>query len=315
MADRPLRRVGIVGLGAMGTTHARVLESIPTVRVEAAADVARGAAVTFRGVDLPVYGTVEELLARHPLDDVIVATPTPSHADVCTRLLGAGGWSRLFVEKPLATELGQVESLLEAAGRGGRALRVLYHFRTAPEVEWVAGRLDAWTARHGPVVSFACSFADPYRWLAPEQQAVFASSWVDSGINVLSILDRLVSLQERVSVREVAGAFNTYHGTVAFASGGARHLGRIVTTWQAGASSKSTFLTLEDGTGIVIDHSGNTAWIASADGTSASFFGPDTQTDRKTLRYRAMLTRTFGDGPPATDDGLDLRLHRLLLGD
>lgn len=308
-----MRRVGIVGLGAIGAVHVRVLESISSVQVVGGVDVINGSRLSFRGVDLPVYRMVDELMSRHQLDDVIVATPTPTHAGICNHLLRGEASVRILVEKPLATDLRQVAQLLDAAAMSGRDLQVMYHFRTAPEVEWTAERIGAWTAQHGPIVSFMCSFADPYRWLTSEQRAVYVSSWIDSGINALSLVDRFVALDEVMSIKQLPGAFETYQGAVAFSSGETRGHGQILTTWHAGASSKSTSLVLEDGTRVVMDHGATLAWLISPDGSSAGHYGPDAEIDRKIARYHRLLEKMFAEANKSEPFRLHLRLHTLLL--
>jgi predicted dehydrogenase len=281
--------------------------------VEAGVDFKAGSRLSFRGVDLPVYRTVDDLVGRHQLDDVIVATPTSTHVGICNHLLRLKSPSRILVEKPLATDLRQVTQLVDAAAVNGRDLQVMYHFRTAPEVEWAAERIDAWTAQHGPIVSFVCSFADPYRWLGLEQRAVYVSSWIDSGINALSLVDRFVALEKMVSIKRLPGAFQTYQGTVAFQSTEGDRLGQILTTWHAGDSSKWTYLALQDGTRVVLDHSATLAWLMSPDGSTSFYYGPEAKIDRKTARYRRLFENLFAEAHISDGFPLHLRLHRLLL--
>jgi predicted dehydrogenase len=284
-----------------------------TVLLKAGVDPAPDAHLTFRGADLPVYRTVEELVTKHELDDVIVATPTPTHVGICESLLATGGTARILVEKPLGTELAQIDRVVEAAAEDNRALEVLYHFRTAAEVEWAVGHLDRWGARHGPVISWTCSFADPYRTLDSRRRAVYVSSWIDSGINALSLIDRFVTLDRMISINQPLNTFETYQGTATFSSMERVGVGRILTTWQAGQSSKRSDVLFEDGALVVMDHSAGVGWLATSDGSDASFYGPNAVIDRKTARYESLFASAFAEGYEPPPPALHLRLHRLLL--
>ena len=79
-------RVLLVGLGAIGGTHARALEATPSADVVAGVDVDGSRTLEFRGADRPVYPSLREasevLAVREP-DLVVIATPTGTHAAVC----------------------------------------------------------------------------------------------------------------------------------------------------------------------------------------------------------------------------------------
>ncbi len=112
--DRP--RIGVVGVGALGFHHARILSGldgvvmagIHDVRPERAAEVAGKLGVT-------VHGTLDALLETS--DALVVAVPTSAHEAVATAALRAG--KPVLVEKPLASTLEAADRLLAAARVGG----------------------------------------------------------------------------------------------------------------------------------------------------------------------------------------------------
>jgi predicted dehydrogenase len=92
-------RAGVVGLGAMGRRHVRVLSGLPGVELVGAVDPdprARSAARTPRAV-----AGLDELLALG-IDMCVVAAPTSAHADIGLRLADAG--VPTLIEKPLAPD-------------------------------------------------------------------------------------------------------------------------------------------------------------------------------------------------------------------
>jgi predicted dehydrogenase len=117
----------LVGLGAMGQRHARVLQELEhRFEIVGAYDV-RGDAPTPPGVER--LRCEAEALARGEI--VIVATPTETHAGIAARALGAG--RHVFVEKPVCATATEARDVASAA-RGGARLFVGHSERFNPVV-------------------------------------------------------------------------------------------------------------------------------------------------------------------------------------
>lgn len=116
MSPRDLR-VAVIGLGAMGRNHCRVLRSLPGVSLVGVVDAAGDPHGAASGV--PLFGTLDPLLDVDP-DAAVVAVPTDQHEPVAGDLARAG--VDVLVEKPLAPDLPAAQRLahtLAAAGRVG----------------------------------------------------------------------------------------------------------------------------------------------------------------------------------------------------
>ena len=100
-------RAGLVGLGAMGRNHARVLGELEGVTLVGIADPVVAAA----GSRSDVVATVEELIARG-LDYCVVSAPTAHHEDIGLLLAEAG--VPALIEKPLAVTPESAERLVAA---------------------------------------------------------------------------------------------------------------------------------------------------------------------------------------------------------
>jgi predicted dehydrogenase len=103
-------RVALVGAGAMGSLHARVVRQHPHVDLSAIVDIdldaARALADRFgcpARVDLPT----------HTVDAVIVASPTETHREWVEHALDHG--LPVLVEKPMAHELADVHQMVDRA--------------------------------------------------------------------------------------------------------------------------------------------------------------------------------------------------------
>jgi UDP-N-acetylglucosamine 3-dehydrogenase len=111
--SRPLR-AGLVGLGAMGRQHARVLQSLPDVELVGAVDPQEETRA--RSIGVAAVGTLDRLLDRG-IDLCVVATPTITHADIAIALAEAG--VATMIEKPLAPDPKTAQTIVEAFRREG----------------------------------------------------------------------------------------------------------------------------------------------------------------------------------------------------
>ena len=153
-----MTRIALIGLGAMGRNHLRVLSDLEGVELAAVCDQdARAVEGASHRHSIPGFSSVEEMLERERLDAVIVAVPTRFHARVALAALGGG--LHVFVEKPIASNLEEGRALIAAAKRAGRVLAVGHIERFNPAVrdlqrrvaEGEAGRIYQLQARRvGP---------------------------------------------------------------------------------------------------------------------------------------------------------------------
>ncbi|MDS0258520.1 Gfo/Idh/MocA family oxidoreductase [Haloarcula sp. S1CR25-12] len=122
---------GVVGVGSMGTHHARVYNELQGVELAGIADADQEAA---RQVAAE-YGTavyeLETLLDR--VDMVSIAVPTRFHYDVASRAIDAG--VSLLVEKPFVDDPEKGHELIDRARSAGVTLQVGHIERFNPVVD------------------------------------------------------------------------------------------------------------------------------------------------------------------------------------
>ncbi len=128
--SKPLK-IGVVGIGRMGSLHAKLCGGVDSVELVAVCDVdeARGMAAADK------YGCtlVHDVAAMaDAVDAVIVAVPTGLHKEVGGFFLEKG--IPTLVEKPLASTVKDADALLEAAEKGGAILHVGHVERFNPAV-------------------------------------------------------------------------------------------------------------------------------------------------------------------------------------
>ncbi len=134
-------RIGIVGAGIWGTTHARAYAQNSRVELAAVCDLdesrARRLAEQYR---IPkTFTCLDEMLAED-LDGVSVATPDDAHTAVV--LAAAASGRHILVEKPLATRVEDCQAMIDAAEQAGVILMVDWHNRWNPPIysAWKAAR-------------------------------------------------------------------------------------------------------------------------------------------------------------------------------
>lgn len=110
--NNPLR-MAVVGTGAMGRNHVRILSSLPGVELVGIHDPSPGAAeAVSKEHGAKAFESLDDLAGR--IDAAVVAVPTVAHADIGCKLLSRG--VHVLVEKPIAQSLAEADRLLEAQG-------------------------------------------------------------------------------------------------------------------------------------------------------------------------------------------------------
>ncbi|WTQ92377.1 Gfo/Idh/MocA family oxidoreductase [Streptomyces sp. NBC_00147] len=136
--SKPILRAGLVGLGAMGRNHARVLSSLDGVELVGAMDPAGDPTGAARGA--PVVATLPELLALG-LDYAVVACPTSLHEGIGLALAADGVCA--LIEKPLAHSAAAARRLADAFDRAGLVAGVGHIERFNPALQSLRSRLEA----------------------------------------------------------------------------------------------------------------------------------------------------------------------------
>jgi predicted dehydrogenase len=126
-----LPRIAVVGAGAFGRNHLRVIHESDRASLAGILDVdlsrAQQAAVAY---GCPVFHSVEELVRN--ADGAVVATPTITHSDLGCRLMELG--LDVLVEKPIAHSIPAAQALVDTAARRGRILEAGHLERFNPAV-------------------------------------------------------------------------------------------------------------------------------------------------------------------------------------
>jgi predicted dehydrogenase len=125
-------RIAVIGVGALGRHHARILSALPGASLVAVVDTNRARADEIAAAHgtRPLY---EAGGLRGLVDAVTVAVPTEIHRDVAIPFLDAG--IPVLVEKPIARSSAEADEMLATAAGSGAILAVGHTERFNPAVD------------------------------------------------------------------------------------------------------------------------------------------------------------------------------------
>lgn len=129
-----MTRLAIIGLGDMGSAHARGFDALPGCEVIATVDPNEqwqelSPVAWKRGAPPPHFRDTGAMLSAVRPDACVVAVPDILHRQVSETVMEAG--CDLFLEKPVSTTLEDCDAILEMAGAAGRILQIGLVYRSS----------------------------------------------------------------------------------------------------------------------------------------------------------------------------------------
>ncbi|NLF92636.1 MAG: Gfo/Idh/MocA family oxidoreductase [Oligosphaeraceae bacterium] len=136
-------KIGIIGVGRMGTTHSRNIESIPGTRVTGIYDLEQKQIDTYLAAfpGRKVYSSAVELASSPEVDFVLVTSPSYCHIEGIWAATSAG--KPVFCEKPLCRTQAQLDELTPLLRNYQKLFAVGFVRRYSPGVIRMKQMLDA----------------------------------------------------------------------------------------------------------------------------------------------------------------------------
>ena len=152
--DKPLR-IGVAGVGVMGSNHARVLIDLPGARLVGIVDPdQRQRDMVARAAGCAAYPDLESLLDAG-VDALTIAAPTHLHRDLAVACIERG--VHVMVEKPIASSVEEGNAIIDAARRAGVTLMVGHVERFNPAVATIKEAI-----RDEDILSIAITRVGPF---------------------------------------------------------------------------------------------------------------------------------------------------------
>ncbi len=312
----PSLNLGVIGLGRIFVWQGAALCRTPALRLVAGADTLAAAAERLPP-DVAFYARAEDLLADARVEAVLISTPPASHVELAASALAAG--KSVLLEKPAAPDRASFDRLMAATANARARLVVAFHAAFAADVRWFLARWPALREDLGDVRELQAAFSDPYLYDA-ERAATLGGSWLDSGVNALSVLAALTDLRAaRVAASHMdhGGGHRGRAGAevrlcIPHGEGGGEIRATITTRWTDAQDHKSTRLRFTASADeLVLDHTAQQVVRITPAGNAHLLF--QAQGDRLTHHYAGVF-EDFAAHIRHNTDNLPLAraVHRLL---
>ena len=134
-------RAAVIGLGAMGRHHVRVLSEIPNVELIAVADVSKELAESFSAANgVAGYSDIDQMLETEKLDLVSIVVPTSLHHEVSIKAMRKG--INVLCEKPIASTVELAKEMIDVSKAENVRLMIGHIERFNPAILELKKRLD-----------------------------------------------------------------------------------------------------------------------------------------------------------------------------
>ncbi|WP_288426891.1 inositol 2-dehydrogenase [uncultured Agrobacterium sp.] len=132
-------RFGVLGAGRIGKVHAATIAANPKAKLAYVADAYPAAAEQLATQTGAKVASVEEIIASSDVDAVLIATPTPSHADLIEAASKAG--KHILCEKPVSLSVDRINQCLDVVEKNKSTLMIGFNRRFDPNFSTVESRL------------------------------------------------------------------------------------------------------------------------------------------------------------------------------
>ena len=178
-------RFGIIGMGNMGTSHAKSFldGKIRGMQLTAVADI-KEEKLAWSKENLPwakTYSSAEELIESGEADAVIICTPHYSHPELVVKALKSG--LHVVSEKPAGVYTKQVREMNEFAENQNKTFAMMFNQRTNCVYRKIKEIVDS--KQYGEIRRVNWIITDWYRTQAYYNSGGWRATWVGEGGGVL----------------------------------------------------------------------------------------------------------------------------------
>jgi predicted dehydrogenase len=124
-------KTALIGIGGIGRTHLKNLAQIPETHIVAVSDINISLRSEAEKYGARFYSDYHEMLEREELDFAAISTPSSLHKDPVVAAAKKG--IDMFIEKPVATTLKDLEIITETVKSSGVKANVGHHCRFNPQ--------------------------------------------------------------------------------------------------------------------------------------------------------------------------------------
>ncbi len=174
-------RIGIVGIGNMGSGHAKLFleNKVPGATLAAICDINPAKMKSFADV-LP-YTDSDTMLREAKLDAVVIATPHYGHTTIGIAALKSG--LHVLVEKPISVHKADAQRLIDTKRTKKQVFAAMFNQRTDPRYRWLKQHIDS--GDFGRINRINWIITDWFRSQAYYDHGDWRATWEGEGGGVL----------------------------------------------------------------------------------------------------------------------------------
>ncbi len=157
-------RIAVAGAGYIGQAHMAVAQKSPSCSLSAIVDPSPAAAAVAAQAGVPLYASIDELLAKDRPDGLILATPNQLHVPQALQCIAAE--LPILLEKPIATTVAEGEQLVKAVDEAGAKVLIGHHRAHSPIMAKARQIIEQGTLGHLVAVMGSATFFKPDQYFA-----------------------------------------------------------------------------------------------------------------------------------------------------
>ena len=270
-----LLKLAIIGLGHAAEYQLQALNLTEYFTLTAACDLDANTQTTLKifSDNVPFFLDYKKMLETVEVDVVLVSTPYFTHYEIAREVLSAG--KNLLLEKPATSTLEELEDLITVARKKNVVFSVALHAAYGKELIWFIENYETnLLQKLGRITGFHCGFYDPY--IVNDRILDIANSlgtsWIDSGINALSVVGQLlenIKLVETKFTYLPQDELRDVQAIIDFSfSKDDSNRGSIETNWTLGINKKITNLYFANTVNqVILNHSTQQVLIVDSRGS------------------------------------------------
>ncbi|ARM92632.1 myo-inositol 2-dehydrogenase 2 (plasmid) [Rhizobium sp. CIAT894] len=132
-------RFGVIGAGRIGKVHATTIAANPNAKLAYVADAFKASAEELAARTGAEVAEAEDVIKSPNVDAILIATPTPGHADLIEAAARAG--KAILCEKPVSLSVDRINACLEVVEKNRSTLMIGFNRRFDPNFASLEARL------------------------------------------------------------------------------------------------------------------------------------------------------------------------------
>lgn len=174
-------KIGIIGIGNMGTQHVINITSgkVPNLEIGALCDIdpEKRKKLSEQYPNIKIFENSDEIIESGLCDAILIATPHYFHPPIAKKAFEKG--LHVLTEKPAGVYTAQVKEMNEAAEKSGKIFGIMYNQRTNPVYKKLRELIQ--NGSLGSIKRVAWIITDWYRPQAYHDSCTWRSTWKTEG--------------------------------------------------------------------------------------------------------------------------------------